>query len=83
MLVDLVRNTAEETYPKKPVATDEYKQLATRRQQLLRERARLRQELRGADEDKAAGVTLELALTTRIARKMRQETAQQKKGETD
>ena len=81
-LVQTITEVATEFFPPETKKEDEYVELARERRQLLKERAQHRQDLRGASEDKAAGLELELTMITRRARKMRQAAAK-KTGKTD
>ena len=77
-LVQTISKVAAETFPPETKKEDEYVELARERRQLLKERAQHRQDLRGASEDKAAGLQLELVMVSRRARKMRQAAAKKK-----
>ena len=73
LLVNTITEVATEAYPPGEQRENEYRELARRRRKLLKDRAEQRQQLRGADDDTAATLKLELVMTTRRARKTRQQ----------
>ena len=75
MLVGTITKATLAAFPPEEKQEDEYKELTKKRIALLKERAQHQQDLRGTDEDTAAGLKLELVMISRRARKMRQQTA--------
>ena len=70
LMVKTISEAALVVFPPAPKKKeDEYTELARQRQSLLKERAQHRQDLRGTDEDTAAGLQLELVMISRRARK--------------
>ena len=78
LLHKVVQEAAQEQFPQKAKEDDEYAELTKHRGKLLKQRANLRQVLRGAGQDAAADITLELTMVTRRCRKMRQTAAKDK-----
>ena len=78
LLHKVVQEAAQEQFPQKAKEDDEYAELTKHRGKLLKQRANLRQVLRGAGPDTEADITLELTMITRRCRKMRQTAAKDK-----